>query len=69
MAFVYVLAPVVDNIIEQIRMKILVPVCAALLVVFGVDVVYSGFHPNQGKGVTESIEAESGAVTAESEQG
>ena len=54
MAFIYVLAPVIDNIIEQFSMKILVPVCAALLIVFGVDAVYSGIHPNQGKGVTES---------------
>ena len=62
MAFIYVLAPLLDNIIEQIRMKILVPVCAALLVIFGVDAVYSGVHPNTGKGVSKSagIISESG---------
>ena len=69
MAFVYVLAPVIDNTIEQIRMKILVPVCAALFVAFGVDVLYSGFHPNQGKGVTASARSQSKEVLTETEQG
>ena len=54
MAFIYVLAPLLDNIIEQIRMKILVPVCAGLLIIFGIDAVYSGVHPNTGKGVSKS---------------
>ena len=53
-AFVYVLAPVLDNLIGQIRLKILVPVCAALLAIFCVDVVYSGIHPNTGKGVSKT---------------
>ena len=58
MAFVYVLAPVVDNFIEQIRLKILMPVCAVLVVIFSVDAVYSGIHPNTGVGVTEDAPAE-----------
>ena len=57
-AFIYVLAPVLDSIIEQIRMKILVPVCAALLLVFGADVVYSGIHPNAGEGISQSSVSE-----------
>ena len=58
MAFVYVLAPVIDNIIEQMRMKILMPVCAALVVIFCIDAVYSGISPNIGVGVTEDAPAE-----------
>ena len=58
MAFVYVLAPVIDNFIEQIRMKILLPVCAALVVLFSADVIYSAVNPNTGAGVTEDIARE-----------
>ena len=53
-AFIYVLAPLLDNLISQINMKILVPLCAALIVVFGADVIYSGEHPNTGEGVSSS---------------
>ena len=58
MAFVYVLAPVIDNFIEQIKRKILLPVCAALLVLFSIDAVYSSITPNTGAGITEDTNQE-----------
>ena len=52
MAFIYVLAPMLDNLIEQIQLKILVPLCTVLLLVYCVDTVYSTIHPNTGEGIT-----------------
>ena len=53
-AVVYVAAPLIDDLLEQVSQKILWPLCAVLLLVFGADVVYSAFVPNTGKGVTAS---------------
>lgn len=53
-AFIYVLAPWVDNLIARIRSSILWTACIALLAVFLADVVYSSFVPNTGKGITSS---------------
>ena len=53
-AFIYVLAPMLDDLFERIRPKILWPLCIALLLVFFADVVYSSFVPNTGKGVTSA---------------
>ena len=61
MAFIYVLAPLIDNIIEQIKMKILIPVCAVLAVIFSIDVVCSFISPNTGEGVTEGAHQETQA--------
>ena len=62
MAFIYVLAPVIDNFIEQLKMKSLIPVCAVLVVIFGIDVVYSAISPNAGAGVTEGSHKETQMV-------
>ena len=53
-AFIYVLAPMLDDLFERIRPKILWPLCIALLLVFFADVIYSSFVPNTGKGVTSA---------------
>ena len=53
-AFIYVLAPWVDNMIVRIRSSVLWGICIALLAVFLGDVVYSSFVPNAGKGITSS---------------
>ena len=53
-AFIYVLAPWLDNMIVRIRSSVLWTVCIALLSVFLVDVVYSSFVPHTGKGITSS---------------
>ena len=62
-AFIYVLAPWVDNLIVRIRSSILWTVCIALLAVFVADVVYSSFVPNTGKGITSSAAAPDEAGT------
>jgi len=54
MVVVYAVAPLIDDLLEQVKQRILWPICAALLVLFAADVVYSTFVPNAGKGVTEA---------------
>lgn len=52
MVVVYMVAPMLDNAIRKIKLKVLIPLCVALLAVFSVDQIYSAKHPNTGKGVT-----------------
>lgn len=56
MAFIYVLAPLLDNMIRKARQKILIPVEAVLLVFFIIDVIYSAFVPNTGDGITGNFD-------------
>ena len=53
MAFVYILAPVFDNLIEKIKPIIAKILCIVLLIVFSFDAVYSHFYPNTGEGITD----------------
>lgn len=53
MAIVYVLAPMLDNMIRKVKLSVLIPVCAALGILFAADVAYSSKHPNCGKGITD----------------
>ena len=53
MAFVYVIAPLIDNWVKEHLNKRLSTVCLVLLLLFGADVVYSHFEPNVGEGVTQ----------------
>ena len=52
MAFVYVIAPLIDNWVKEHLNKKLSTACLVLLLLFGADVVYSHFEPNVGEGVT-----------------
>ncbi len=53
MAFVYILAPIIDNFVRSHLNKRLSIFCLILLLMFGNDVIYSHFYPNTGQGVTE----------------
>lgn len=53
MAIVYVAAPFLDNFLRRIKMQIIVPLCVVLLAAFTADQIYSGKHPNTGKGITD----------------
>lgn len=52
-AFVYILAPLLDNVFKKIQYRILIPVCALLLAAFITDQAYSSKHPNTGRGITD----------------
>ncbi len=56
MAIVYFLAPLLDNVIRKLRLRVLVPICLILLIIFGWDQIYSHKHPNTGKGITDYAE-------------
>lgn len=53
-AIVYVVAPLLDNIIKKINHQTLMIICCILLAIFLVDEIYSSDHPNTGKGITTS---------------
>ena len=53
MAIVYVLAPVLDNLLMKVDERKLKAVCVVLLAVFCADAVYSRISPNQGEGITD----------------
>lgn len=53
LAIVYILAPVIDSILDNCNEKILQIVCIVLLLLFLCDAVYSYFDPNTGAGITD----------------
>jgi uncharacterized membrane protein len=55
---IYLVAPLFDSFVSKKSPKIIIPLSVILLALFGVDAVYSHFHPNAGEGVTSSIELE-----------
>lgn len=50
--FVYIASPFLDNLLAKIQKKQKLAAAAILLLLFSADVVYSHFHPNEGKGIT-----------------
>lgn len=53
LAITYVLAPIIDNLLEKVNEKRIIAACSVLMILFAADAVYSNFHPNSGKGVTD----------------
>ena len=53
MAVVYVLGPLVDNLVQRLDSRTGRAVCLAVMAVFLVDWTYSQFSPNQGEGITD----------------
>lgn len=53
LAIVYVLAPLLDNILRKINKKLAVCLCTILLTIFIIDQCYSHNNPNEGKGITD----------------
>lgn len=52
-AFIYLLAPLLDQIFLKIPKRTAVLVCLILVMIFCADAGYSYFHPNTGKGINE----------------
>lgn len=53
LAIVYFVAPLLDDLIRKIPLKIAIPVCIALSMLFLADLGYSSVYPNTGKGITD----------------
>lgn len=51
-AIVYLVAPMLDNLLQKVSRKILIPICLLLLALYGSDNLYSSKHPNMGDGIT-----------------
>ncbi len=54
---VYLLAPVLDDLLARAPRRAVVGVCLALLVLFAADELWSSVSPNQGPGVTDDLAA------------
>lgn len=64
LAFIYVLAPLLDNFIRKVKRKILLPIALVLLILLSVDVVYSMAVPNTGYGITGNFDNDN-SITVE----
>lgn len=56
LAFIYVLAPLLDNAIRKINRKVLLPMAVTILLIMFTDFIYSAFVPNTGYGITDSFD-------------
>lgn len=54
-AFMYILAPICDNLLNKIKLKYRIWIAAILVGLFGFDFLYSTFNPNVGEGITSKI--------------
>ena len=63
LAFIYVLAPLLDNLIRKINRRVLLPIAITLLVIFFADVIYSRMVPNTGYGITGNFDDDEEIVT------
>lgn len=56
MVIIYVLAPLLDNLVQRLRHKSLVVLCVSLGCIFLADQAYSSKYPNTGEGITTVTE-------------
>lgn len=54
--FMYILAPICDNILNKISLKHRKYLAIVLVSLFGLDFLYSTMNPNVGEGITSKIE-------------
>lgn len=54
-AFIYVLAPILNNLYKKISSRSKTIFCILFVIIFAIDFMYSHFYPNIGTGITESI--------------
>ncbi len=52
MMIVYFVAPFLDNYFRKLKLQIILPICAALMLMFVSDQLYTRKHPNTGEGIT-----------------
>ena len=53
MSIVYLVAPALDTLLSRLRLRVVVPVCIALLLIFLTDVIFCSVNPNSGAGITD----------------
>ena len=65
LAFIYVLAPLLDNMIRKINRRVLLPLALTLLLILAADIVYSKMVPNTGYGITGNFDNDEDPVAIE----
>ena len=65
LAFIYVLAPLLDNMIRKVNRRVLLTVAVTLLVLIIADCVYSYIAPNTGYGITGNFDHDEDPVVIE----
>ena len=55
----YIVAPFLERQFEKLTLKVRISACLILVALFGIDEAYSFKHPNQGEGITSSVEVSS----------
>jgi len=69
LAFIYVLAPLLDNVIRKIKRRVLLPAALTLIALLVVDCIISGFVPNTGYGITGNFDWDNAdSVVTETEE-
>ena len=58
LAIVYMIAPIIDELLSRLNEKKVGTVCAVLMIAFAADAAYSHFYPNTGEGITDYGQAE-----------
>lgn len=62
---VYILAPLADNFLREADRDLLRLFCILLTALFCLDLGYTYFHPNEGKGVTDTESVRTGAASSD----
>ena len=52
-ATIYILGPLVDDMLKKLKPAVKIALCTSLVVVFIADNVYTKFHPHEGEGITD----------------
>lgn len=52
--FVYILAPLFDNLYKKIKPKLKTVICIILITIFSIDFIYSTINPNTGDGISNT---------------
>lgn len=52
-AVTYFIGPSLNELLNKIKPKIAIVICSILLIIYGIDFIYSANHPNTGDGITE----------------
>lgn len=62
---VYIVAPLLDNQFRKLKLKVVVPLCIALMLLFGADAIYSACVPNTGAGISSQVVSEENRCTTD----
>ena len=49
----YFIGPLLNELLDKLKPKIRIFICVILLVLYGIDFIYSFHHPNKGDGITD----------------